>query len=154
MELAQPQVYSFPAFSLMCSFCFFFGSPPARWRRKNQPQQKKRFDSDLLASALKYYFVLSRYLSTNIPFALFFIIHCLQTCCSLPFCTASKRRLLTPEHMADRAAATLAVLLSKKVPHSSLCSFSNGPRGSGEQVSGPGGSKVSHTDNSFPLRVS
>lgn len=95
---------SFPPFSLMCSF-FFSGLATCQVEgEKNQPQQKKRFDTDLLASTLKDYFVLALYPSTNIPFGCFFIILRLQTCCLRAFYTACQRRLLTPEHMADRGS--------------------------------------------------
>lgn len=120
MGLAQPQVLISSLLSHVRLFSL--GSPPARWREKkeeNQPQQKKCFDTDLIASVLKDKgFFLSLYPSTNIPFGCFFFILRLQTCCSLPFYAACRRWLLTPEHMADRAAATLAFQLFENFPPS------------------------------------
>lgn len=150
MGLALPQVL----ISSLLSHVQLFFSGLATCQvegEKNQPQEKKRFDTDLLASALKDCFVLALYPSTNIPFGCFFIILHLQTCCSRPFYTACQRWLLTPEQLADRGSLFCC-------PKSSLALLralsQTTPEGGGEQVPGPGGPKVARADNGFPLRVS
>lgn len=95
MGLAQPQVYSFPPFSLMCSF-FFFWLATCQVEQKNISHSKR--NALTAASLLPLY--------KTIPVCLFICLQTLhlrpfslstrlQTCCSLPFCTTSKRRLLT-----------------------------------------------------------
>lgn len=65
MGLAQPQVLISSLLSHVRLFSL--GSPPARWREKreeNQPQQKKRFDTDLASTLKDKFFCLCIHLQT------------------------------------------------------------------------------------------
>ena len=95
-------------------------------KKKNQPQQKKHFNGDLPASALKAWLVLRVYLPTNVPIAPFFAD---PPAANLLLASVWHRiQTMATDPGAYGPPAPLAVHMSKEVPHSAPSSV-RWPRG-------------------------